>query len=223
MPQSLWDFLYLCWDEPKINRCLILWWVTYLYADRPYKGKVRGIEGVKPAIEEKIELLNNYIGNAESNSQYARSASSRAKLMLEVEKLRTLEVFLEENKRYVADFLVKFCSGRSLKINAQGKDSDDNKIAHTSSISSVVLVPVASNNYVIDHAHYRKNRKIQYEFLGSIGNFEIYLPIDVFKQANDLVTFEDVEKMVNRYDDDEQTLISFDPGFAHIFEKPFPR
>lgn len=81
---------------------------------------------------------------------------------------REAEAFLSRN----TSVLARVISGNALKITASGRDEEDKKVSYSSSLASIMLIPVA-DEYVYKEAP-KRARGSTVEVMARFDNIEFY-------------------------------------------------
>ena len=150
-------------DAPAYKANVITWRTQVAYRAGKLDAQ-QALNYLKGRLNRQLEILEN----AEANYKKSRieRISERAK---ELETAyREAEIFLSRN----TSVLARVISGNALKITASGRDDEGKKVSYSSSLASIMLIPVA-DEYVYKEAP-KRARGSTVEVMARFDNIEFY-------------------------------------------------
>ena len=144
--------------------------ITYREQTAYRAGKVTA-EQALDYMQRRLIRAEEILRNAEMNYKHDR-IERLTERMKELEKaFKSAKRFLERN---TSGIMARLISGTAFKITASGLDEDGKKVSFSSSIATLILVPVGAE-YEYKEAP-KRNRPKQVQVLKRFDNVEFYRP-----------------------------------------------
>ena len=150
-------------DAPTYKASTITWRTQTAYRAGKLDAQ-QALRYLKGRLSRQLEILEN----AEANYKKDRLDRINERVKELETAYREAEAFLSRN----TSVLARVISGNALKITASGRDEEGKKVSYSSSLASIMLIPVA-DEYVYKEAP-KRARGSTVEVMARFDNIEFY-------------------------------------------------